>query len=90
MAVWLARKAWRRTGIDVQEYLHQGAQTEPQPADKAVMRESVAKGSVIGGQTVTTLGLAQTPWIGALIVLVALLLVGLSGRLDKKYQQQPA
>jgi predicted MFS family arabinose efflux permease len=38
---------------------------------------------VIGGQTVEHYGLAQTPWIGAVIVLVALLLVVLSGRLDK-------
>ncbi|MBL3524858.1 MFS transporter [Serratia plymuthica] len=56
----------------------------------AAFNVGIALGSVIGGQTVATLGLAQTPWIGALIVLVALLLVGLSGRLDKKYQQQPA
>lgn len=56
----------------------------------AAFNVGIALGSVIGGQTVASLGLAQTPWIGALIVLVALLLVGLSGRLDKKYQQQPA
>ncbi|CDL40753.1 Putative drug efflux protein [Citrobacter freundii] len=43
----------------------------------------IALGSVIGGQTVEHYGLAQTPWIGALIVLVAFLLMGLSGRLDK-------
>ncbi|ANS41296.1 MFS transporter [Serratia inhibens] len=55
----------------------------------AAFNVGIALGSVIGGQTVATLGLTQTPWIGALIVLVALLLVGLSGRLDKKYQQQP-
>ncbi|HFS6282464.1 TPA: MFS transporter [Salmonella enterica] len=35
------------------------------------------------GQTVAHYGLAQTPWIGALIVLVAFLLMGVSGRLDK-------
>ncbi|VEA21109.1 putative drug efflux protein [Salmonella enterica subsp. enterica] len=38
---------------------------------------------MIGGQTVEHYGLAQTPWIGALIVLVAFLLMGVSGRLDK-------
>ncbi|CAI2540262.1 MFS transporter [Serratia liquefaciens] len=54
----------------------------------AAFNVGIALGSVIGGQTVSTLGLAQTPWIGALIVLVALLLVGVSGRLDKKYQRQ--
>ncbi|CAI0874710.1 MAG: MFS transporter [Serratia proteamaculans] len=56
----------------------------------AAFNVGIALGSVIGGQTVATLGLAQTPWIGALIVLVALLLVGVSGRLDKKYRQQLA
>ncbi|KFB87693.1 MFS sugar transporter [Serratia grimesii] len=50
----------------------------------AAFNVGIALGSVIGGQTVASLGLAQTPWIGALIVLVALLLVGVSGRLDKK------
>ncbi|WP_454889193.1 MFS transporter [Serratia quinivorans] len=54
----------------------------------AAFNVGIALGSVIGGQTVATLGLAQTPWIGALIVLVALLLVSLSGRLDKKYRPQ--
>ncbi|CUW03306.1 MFS transporter [Serratia grimesii] len=56
----------------------------------AAFNVGIALGSVIGGQTVVSLGLAQTPWIGALIVLVALLLVGVSGRLDKKYRQQLA
>jgi len=56
----------------------------------AAFNVGISLGSVIGGQTVSTLGLAQTPWIGALIVLVALLLVGVSGRLDKKYRQQLA
>ncbi|TFZ52808.1 MFS transporter [Serratia proteamaculans] len=56
----------------------------------AAFNVGIALGSVIGGQTVATLGLAQTPWIGALIVLVALLLVALSGRLDKKYRSQLA
>ena len=56
----------------------------------AAFNVGIALGSVIGGQTVASLGLAQTPWIGALIVLAALLLVGISGRLDKKYRQQLA
>ncbi|EHT02828.1 TPA: MFS transporter [Klebsiella oxytoca] len=49
----------------------------------AAFNIGIALGSVIGGQIVAHYGLAQTPWIGALIVLVALLLVGISGRLDK-------
>lgn len=49
----------------------------------AAFNIGIALGSVIGGQTVEHYGLAQTPWIGAVIVLVALLLIALSGRLDK-------
>lgn len=49
----------------------------------AAFNIGIALGSIIGGQTVQHAGLAQTPWIGAVIVLIALLLVGLSGRLDK-------
>ncbi|WP_172729624.1 MFS transporter [Kluyvera cryocrescens] len=49
----------------------------------AAFNVGIALGSVIGGQTVEHYGLAQTPWIGALIVVGALLLTGLSGRLDK-------
>ncbi|HGM5290000.1 MFS transporter [Serratia ureilytica] len=56
----------------------------------AAFNIGIALGSVIGGQTVASLGLAQTPWIGALTVVVALLLVSFSGRLDKKSQLQTA
>lgn len=49
----------------------------------AAFNVGIALGSVIGGQTVEHYGLAQTPWIGAVIVVAALLLTGLSGRLDK-------
>lgn len=48
----------------------------------AAFNVGIALGSVIGGQTVEHYGLAQTPWIGAVIVLAALLLTSLSGRLD--------
>lgn len=54
----------------------------------AAFNVGIALGSVIGGQTVASLGLAQTPWIGALIVVGALLLIGLSGRLDKQHPRQ--
>jgi len=50
----------------------------------AAFNVGIALGSVIGGQVVSTIGLAQTPWIGAVIVLGALLLTRLSGHLNKK------
>lgn len=55
----------------------------------AAFNVGIAIGSVVGGQTVEHYGLAQTPWIGALIVVGALLLTGLSGRLDKPTRVVP-
>jgi predicted MFS family arabinose efflux permease len=51
--------------------------------DIAAFNVGIAIGSVIGGQTVEHYGLAQTPWIGSVIVLAAFMLIGVSGRLDK-------
>ena len=56
----------------------------------AAFNVGIALGSIVGGQTVERYGLAQTPWIGAVIVLVALLLVVLSGRLDKSPRRSAA
>ncbi|EED9438344.1 TPA_asm: MFS transporter [Salmonella enterica subsp. enterica serovar Abortusovis] len=69
--------------------VHKAEQFTPNAVDVAsglniaAFNIGIALGSVIGGQTVAHYGLAQTPWIGALIVLVAFLLMGVSGRLDK-------
>jgi len=49
----------------------------------AAFNVGIALGSIIGGQTVEHYGLAQPPWIGAVIVMVAFLLIGISGRLDR-------
>ena len=50
----------------------------------AAFNVGIALGSVIGGQTVQSFGLAQTPWIGAVIVVGALFLITISGRLDTR------
>lgn len=69
--------------------VHKAEQFTPNAVDVAsglniaAFNIGIALGSVIGGQTVAHYGLAQTLWIGALIVLVAFLLMGVSGRLDK-------
>lgn len=54
----------------------------------AAFNVGIALGSVIGGQTVEHYGLAQTPWIGALIVFIAFLLITLCGRLDKSMKME--
>ncbi|EKN3561619.1 TPA: MFS transporter [Yersinia enterocolitica] len=54
----------------------------------AAFNVGIALGSILGGQAVTRVGLAQTPWIGGIIVVAALLLVRLSGKLDKKHSSQ--
>ena len=74
LQVYVMQKAGQYTpnGVDVASGLN-----------IAAFNIGIAVGSVIGGQTVQHLGLAQTPWIGAVIVLLALLLLILSGKLDK-------
>ncbi|MBC7003824.1 MFS transporter [Photobacterium sp. BZF1] len=50
----------------------------------AAFNIGIALGSWGGGHIVAEAGLMHTPWAGAAIVIVALLLTRLSGRLDKK------
>lgn len=50
----------------------------------AAFNIGIALGSIIGGQVVSRYGLAQTPWVGAVIVLIALVMVFYSGRLDNR------
>jgi len=50
----------------------------------AAFNVGIALGSWGGGLIVAEAGLMHTPWVGAVIVLVALVLTRLSGKLDKK------
>ncbi|KGK19532.1 MFS sugar transporter [Vibrio navarrensis] len=50
----------------------------------AAFNVGIALGSWGGGVIVAKAGLMHTPWVGALIVLLALALTRLSGRLDKR------
>ncbi|MBY5930266.1 MAG: MFS transporter [Pseudomonadota bacterium] len=50
----------------------------------AAFNIGIALGSVVGGQVVEHLALTDTAWIGALIVVAALALTHLSGRLDQR------
>ncbi|WP_346838433.1 MFS transporter [Microbulbifer sp. SAOS-129_SWC] len=50
----------------------------------AAFNVGIAIGSVLGGAVIEHLTLMDTPWIGALIVLLALFLTLLSGRLDRR------
>ncbi len=51
----------------------------------AAFNLGIAFGAALGGQIVDHLGLLHTGWIGALVVLGALGLTTLSGRLDRRY-----
>jgi predicted MFS family arabinose efflux permease len=53
----------------------------------AAFNLGIAGAAWAGGLIVTHMGLMHTPWIGALVVLVALGLTGLSGHLDRLDQQ---
>ncbi|SPZ45736.1 Inner membrane transport protein ydhP [Plesiomonas shigelloides] len=50
----------------------------------AAFNVGIALGAWGGGMIVAQAGLMHTPWVGALVVLVALLLTRISGYLDKK------
>ena len=50
----------------------------------AAFNVGIAMGSIIGGMVVEDLTLMHTPWIGALIVLLAIALTRLSGSLDRR------
>ncbi|MDF4604422.1 MFS sugar transporter, partial [Vibrio parahaemolyticus] len=50
----------------------------------AAFNVGIALGSWGGGMIVSEMGLMHTPWIGAVIVIVALALTRMSGRLDKR------
>lgn len=56
----------------------------------AAFNVGIALGSWGGGIIVAESGLMNTPWIGAVIVLIALALTRFSGLLDKKQTQQVA
>lgn len=50
----------------------------------AAFNVGIALGSIIGGSVVENMELTDTPWIGGLIVVLALILTTFSGALDKK------
>ena len=50
----------------------------------AAFNIGIALGASLGGLVVDHIGLMHTPWIGALVVLGALALTVLSGRLDRR------
>lgn len=52
----------------------------------AAFNIGIALGSLVGGQIVTHYGLSETPWVGAIIVLVALVMVIVGGRLDQRHR----
>ncbi|WP_294907761.1 MFS transporter [Tatumella sp. UBA2305] len=52
----------------------------------AAFNVGIALGSLVGGQIVTHYGLSETPWVGAIIVLVALVMVIAGGRLDQRHR----
>lgn len=56
----------------------------------AAFNVGIALGSLLGGIIIEDMSLMDTPWIGALIVVLALLLTRLSGFLDSRDQYQAA
>lgn len=54
----------------------------------AAFNIGIAFGSIVGGFVVTHLSLTDTPWIGAIIVVIALMLTRLSGYLDQRQDKE--
>jgi multidrug resistance protein len=50
----------------------------------AAFNIGIAIGALIGGVVVDSMGLVHTPWIGGLMVLIAVVLTGVSAKLEKK------
>ncbi|NEU59935.1 MFS transporter [Paenibacillus sp. ALJ109b] len=50
----------------------------------AAFNIGIALGSVIGGIVIDSMGLVHTPWIGALMVILAIVLTGISAKLERK------
>lgn len=51
----------------------------------AAFNVGIAIGAIIGGMIVDHMQLKDTPWIGAVIILLAIILTRLSGRLDQRH-----
>jgi len=50
----------------------------------AAFNVGIAIGSILGGVVIDSMGLVHTPWIGAVMVSVAIVLAGISMRLERK------
>jgi len=56
----------------------------------AAFNVGIALGAYLGGIITDSIGLIHTPWIGGLMVLVAVILTGWSRSLERKYQKNMA
>ena len=50
----------------------------------AAFNIGIAVGSIVGGVVIDSIGLVHTPWIGALMVVIAIILTAISAKLERK------
>ncbi|OXM16629.1 MFS transporter [Paenibacillus herberti] len=50
----------------------------------AAFNIGIAIGSIVGGIVIDSIGLVHTPWIGAIMVAIAIILAGISAKLEQK------
>jgi len=50
----------------------------------AAFNIGIAVGSIVGGVVIDSMGLVHTPWIGALMVVIAIILTAISAKLERK------
>ena len=50
----------------------------------AAFNIGIAVGSIVGGVVIDSMGLVHTPWIGAIMVVIAIILTAISAKLERK------
>ena len=85
--IWVANRTFERA-VKLAEKFTPDAVDVASGLNIAAFNVGIALGSCGGGMIVSDMGLMHTPWIGALIVLLALVLTRMSGRLDRRTESQ--
>jgi DHA1 family purine ribonucleoside efflux pump-like MFS transporter len=79
--------SWGMAPVGTQLWLYNATRNNPEAAqavNTSVFQLSIGMGSLIGGAAVNNISLHSSMWIGALIMALAVLMVFLVGRMDRK------
>ncbi|MGY2237186.1 MFS transporter [Pseudomonas gingeri] len=85
LCIWAI--SWGMAPVGTQLWLYNATRNDAEAAqavNTSVFQFSIALGSLIGGAAVNNISLHSSMWIGALILALAVLMVFLVGRMDRK------